>query len=351
MSEFAHSTSRLPSLARDDWHADAKFPAQLFATFDGFVRLSISDPVPFAGFLRLAWITFSSAVAAKQTLETIQAAFKPAPTPEARAKSESAPVEAAGEATPKTDANGDAEIKDAAPTNGVESAPTAEGATQGKAENGADAPEAHDDKPAEEPKPYAIGSYDLSALGVLSIRMQPVEIRMRATPALCSSPDRLAKDVETALKAVEAAEKRVREDEGAMEEDSGAQASGSAVIRRKMEEWEKEVEEKKEKESLEQPAYEAARAGVVSRLHSARHLGRHADPPARRTEQARPRPRAVVSPRSVRHLLLLHRRLRLSRAAERHVPSACPPARHGPRAVEACSRCVRRPHGLFTRSH
>ncbi|KAL7338029.1 eIF3 subunit 6 N terminal domain-containing protein [Rhodotorula toruloides] len=181
---------------------------ELFATFDGFVRLSISDPVPFAGFLRLAWITFSSADAAKQTLEMIQAAFKPAPTPETRAKSESAPVEAAGEATTKTDANGDAEIKDAAPTNGVESAPTAEGATRGKAENGADAPEANDNKPAEEPKPYAIGSYDLSAPGVLSIRMQPVEIRMRATPALCSSPDRLAKDVETALKAVEAAEKR-----------------------------------------------------------------------------------------------------------------------------------------------
>ncbi|BGO90742.1 hypothetical protein NBRC10512_000682 [Rhodotorula toruloides] len=239
---------------------------ELFATFDGFVRLSISDPVPFAGFLRLAWITFSSADAAKQTLEMIQAAFKPAPTPETRAKSESAPVEAAGEATTKTDANGDAEIKDAAPTNGVESAPTAEGATRGKAENGADAPEANDNKPAEEPKPYAIGSYDLSAPGVLSIRMQPVEIRMRATPALCSSPDRLAKDVETALKAVEAAEKRVREDEGAMEEDSGAQASGSAVIRRKMEEWEKEVEEKKEKESLEQPAYEAARAGVNKRV-------------------------------------------------------------------------------------
>ncbi|BGP23860.1 arsenite-resistance protein 2 [Rhodotorula toruloides] len=247
----------------------------LFATFDGFVRLSISDPVPFAGFLRLAWITFSSAESAKQTLETIQAAFKPAPpapTPGVRAESESAPIAGPGEAMLETDANGDAEIKGVATaTNGVEAAATAategEGPADVKAENSTDAREAKDGKPAEvEPKPYAIGSYDLSAPGVLEIRMRPAEIRMRATPALCSSPDRLAKDVETALKAVEAAEKRVREDEGATEEHEGARVSGSAVIRKKAEEWEKEVEEKKERESLEQAAYETARAGVNKRV-------------------------------------------------------------------------------------
>lgn len=320
--------------------------AQLFAAFDGFVRLSISDPVTFAGFRRCAWITFSSGDAAKRTLETIQAAYKPTgpgPTPEPRAKSESAPAEGAGEGPPKTDANGDSEIKDAATTNGVGSAaPAAAAEAEGAAatataENGADAPEAKDEAPTEEPKPYAIGPYDLSAPGVLSIRMQPIELRMRAAPALCSAPERLAKDVETALKAVEAAEKRVREDEGAMDEGSAAQASGSAVIRRKMEEWEKEVEEKKEKESLEQPAYEAARADVVSGA-SLQAVSVYPLTLDRLAEQARARPRAVVPPRGVRRLLLLHGHLRLARAAQRHVHPACPPARHGGGTGKARSR-------------
>lgn len=40
--------------------------------------------------------------------------------------------------------------------------------------------------------------------------------------------------------------------------------TGGAVIREKRESWEKELEERKEKESLDDAAYESARTTIVS---------------------------------------------------------------------------------------
>lgn len=120
---------------------------------------------------------------------------------------------------------------------------------------------------AEQPiSPYSIGAYDLTLPGLLSIRLEPVEVRVRAAPACTNAPSRIRRDLETALQAVEVLEKQLvaTEGEGEAAADASGGQKGSAVIREKRSAWEKEVEQRKETESLDELAYEKARNDTVS---------------------------------------------------------------------------------------
>ncbi|GAA5986909.1 hypothetical protein JCM10908_000947 [Rhodotorula pacifica] len=222
---------------------------EIFRKFDGFSRLSISDPQPHLGFLRVAWATFASAEAATAALSTIQAAYKaPAPAAAEEKKAEAAPT--AGEGPAEATEGGDAAMQ-AEPEVPAESAPATEEAA---------APAA----PTEPISPYSVGVYDLTYPGLLFIRLEPIEVRVRAAPACTSVPARIAQDLETALQAVEVLEKQLLPEDADGETASSAQ-SGSAIIREKRAAWEKEAEERKEKESLDEPAYEKARDAATKR--------------------------------------------------------------------------------------
>ncbi|BGP15015.1 hypothetical protein JCM10213_002840 [Rhodosporidiobolus nylandii] len=192
----------------------------LFAPFDGFVRLSLSDPAPHAAFLRLAWATFTTAEQAKAAMDTIVAA---APAPPA-------PASAAGEG---------AETK-AKPEDGAdaEMAPSAEAKEAEKSK----------EEEAQKPAPFAISlpqdqSFNLSLPGILSIRDLTIEARIRAAPALTSTPERVKVDLENVAKAIEALELQAEED-GVLV--AGDARKGSEVVREKKEEWEKQLEGRKE---------------------------------------------------------------------------------------------------------
>lgn len=222
----------------------------------------MSDPQPHLGFLRVAWATFNSPEAATAALSTIQAAHNKSTTvtggekkaeaaEEDEAKKE--PATAEGETAPATASENDTEMT-AQP--GV---PAEETAAVGAA--------------AQPISPYSIGAYDLTHPGLLFIRLEPIEVRVRAAPACTSAPSRIRRDLETALQAVEVLEKQLvaptAEGEAAV---AGGQ-KGSAVIKEKRSAGEKEVEQRKETESLDEVPYERARDDVVSGLLSLSPLG------------------------------------------------------------------------------
>ncbi|GAA6037883.1 hypothetical protein JCM8097_005085 [Rhodosporidiobolus ruineniae] len=220
----------------------------VFKPFDGFLRLSMSEIAPHAGFLRLAWATFSSAGLAKAAYDMIVAA-----APKLEEAKEEKPVE-------EKKAEGDEEMKEA---NGEEKPAPAEEKKEDDAAPSADAEKAAGKPAPPSPAPYAIGPdnlYDLSLPGVLSIRTTPLEARIRAAPSLTSKPERVKVDLEHVAKAVEALEKQAGE-EGLL----GAEGEkrGSEVIREKREAWEKELEGKKEE--LGEENYEKELATIAKR--------------------------------------------------------------------------------------
>jgi hypothetical protein len=219
--------------------------------------LSVSDPQPHLGFHRVAWATFTSPEAATAALSTIQAAHTNSPI-------------AGGEK--KTEAAAEADEAKKEPVEGGESAAAA-------SENDTEMTAQPVATPAEETaapvSPYSIGAYDLTHPGLLSIRLEPVEVRVRAAPACTSAPSRIRRDLETALQAVEVLEKQLLttadgEGEGKGQDESSGGQKGSAVIGEKRNAWEKEVEQRKETDSLDELAYEKARDDVVSDLFLSR---------------------------------------------------------------------------------
>lgn len=219
--------------------------AQLFKAFEGFLRLSISDPQPHLGFSRVAWASFDSSETASAALSTIQAAHMPSAASEGDvSKANGVPLQtdAAANGKPAEEPKGDAEPVDADMKDG----PAAPAAPPVSA--------------------YSIGPYDLTRPGLLSVRLEPIEVRARAAPSLTSRPERVRKDLETALQAVEAVEKKVLAETGLGEaaDAATAEAMGSAFLREKRKAWEQELDERREKDSLEEVAYQAALASIVS---------------------------------------------------------------------------------------
>ncbi|GAA6004990.1 hypothetical protein JCM10207_008471 [Rhodosporidiobolus poonsookiae] len=222
------------TLTRVPPEAAAKDLEAFFSPFDGFVRFSISDATPHAGFLRLAWATFSSAETAKVALDTILA---------------TAPKPAATDATAA--ANG--EKADAASTDVEMSEKPAAEAEEPKAED--ESKDKPDDAAAEpaEPLPYSLGTYVLSAPGILTQRLAPLEARIRAAPALMSTPDRVKTDLDNVAKVVQALEAGLGE----------AQEKGSEAVDQRRRVWEEEVEGKREGMDVE--VYKGEMAAVTKR--------------------------------------------------------------------------------------
>lgn len=231
--------------------------AEIFRAFEGFSRLSVSDPQPHLGFHRVAWATFTSPEAATATLSTIQAAHTNSPiaggekkAEEDEAKKEKVAVEG-DSAPPAAASQNDAEMT-TEPATPAEATTTTTSSTK------------------QPTSPYSVGGYDLTHPGLLSIRLEPVEVRVRAAPACTSAPSRIRRDLETALQAVEVLEKQLLttadgEGEGKGQDESSGGQKGSAVIREKRNAWEKEVEQRKETDSLDELAYEKARDDVDKR--------------------------------------------------------------------------------------
>ncbi|POY74157.1 hypothetical protein BMF94_2969 [Rhodotorula taiwanensis] len=218
----------------------------LFKAFEGFLRLSISDPQPHLGFSRVAWASFDSSETASAALSTIQAAHMPSAASEGDvSKANGVPLQtdAAANGKPAEEPKGDAEPVDADMKDG----PAAPAAPPVSA--------------------YSIGPYDLTRPGLLSVRLEPIEVRARAAPSLTSRPERVRKDLETALQAVEAVEKKVLAETGLGEaaDAATAEAMGSAFLREKRKAWEQELDERREKDSLEEVAYQAALASIHKR--------------------------------------------------------------------------------------
>ncbi|GAA5854526.1 hypothetical protein JCM8547_004875 [Rhodosporidiobolus lusitaniae] len=242
----------------------------LFTSFTGFTRLAVSAAAPHAGFLRLAWATFETAELAKEAFDTIMAAAPPPPEPtpvvsneangengekkdgdeQMKAEEDVKEEESKKEQAEEVKEEKDEEMKDdsAAP------APEGENGTESK-------PPAEDEKPSE-PLPYSIGDFSLVLPGILSIRTAPIEARVRATPALMATADRVTRDLENVGKVIEALEKQREEDVGEGEEGKEGR-KGSEVIREKREGWEKEVEEKKE--GMDEEVYKKEMADVAKR--------------------------------------------------------------------------------------
>lgn len=224
--------------------------------------MSVSDPQPHLGFHRVAWATFTSPEAATATLSTIQAAHTNSPiaggekkAEEDEAKKEKVAVEG-DSAPPAAASQNDAEMT-TEPATPAEATTTTTSSTK------------------QPTSPYSVGGYDLTHPGLLSIRLEPVEVRVRAAPACTSAPSRIRRDLETALQAVEVLEKQLLttadgEGEGKGQDESSGGQKGSAVIREKRNAWEKEVEQRKETDSLDELAYEKARDDVVSDLFLSR---------------------------------------------------------------------------------
>ncbi|GAA5880946.1 hypothetical protein JCM3774_001785 [Rhodotorula dairenensis] len=248
---------------------------EIFRAFDGFSRLSLSDPQPHLGFLRVAWATFSSPETATAALSIIQSAHKPRASAAETEKKEDGQGEKEGEASSATEAAppaaDDAEMTAAVPAAPIETKPDAAASASAPAPE----PAAPPLPPVEPVSPYAVGAYDLTYPGLLFIRLEPIEVRVRAAPACTSVPSRIRRDLETALQAVEVFEKQLADEagerggatnEGEGQVAGGGQTSGSAVIQEKRREWEKEVEERKEAESLDERAYDRARDVVDKRV-------------------------------------------------------------------------------------
>lgn len=224
---------------------------QIFRAFAGFSRLSVSDPQPHLGFLRVAWATFTSPEAATAALSTIQAAHNKSPIAGGEKKAEAVTEE-------------DEAKKEQVAVEG-ESAAASENDTEMTTAQPVATPA--EETAAQPVSPYSIGAYDLTHPGLLFIRLEPIEVRVRAAPACTSAPSRIRRDLETALQAVEVLEKQLvatAEGEGEGKGEASGGEKGSAVIREKRSAWEKEVEQRKEAESLEEVAYERARDDVVS---------------------------------------------------------------------------------------
>ena len=207
----------------------------------------MSDPQPHLGFFRVAWATFTSPEAATAALSTIQAAHNKS-------------LIAGGEKKAEAAAEADEAKKE--PVEG-ESAAASENDTEMTTAQPVATPV--EETAAQPVSPYSIGAYDLTHPGLLFIRLESIEVRVRAAPACTSAPSRIRRDLETALQAVEVLEKQLvatAESEGEGEASGGEK--GSAVIREKRSAWEKEVEQRKEAESLDDVAYERARDDVVS---------------------------------------------------------------------------------------
>lgn len=201
--------------------------------------------------MRKGWAIFASADEAASALETVRAAEAPAPAtvPAAEAKE----AEAA-----------DAEMKAGdAPADAAGAA-----AAAAAMEDTADAPVA-ESKPADEPtSPYLLAAstptpFDLRVPGVLSPLLEAREVRVRATPAALSAPERVAVDLDNALRVVDEAEKRLEGGEAAAAE---GRKKGGEVIRGKRAAWEKEVEERKESEGMDAETHKQALAAVVRPL-------------------------------------------------------------------------------------
>ncbi|GAA5906588.1 hypothetical protein JCM6882_008068 [Rhodosporidiobolus microsporus] len=224
----------------------------LFLPLPGFVRLSLSEPAPHARFIRLAWATFDSAESAKAAVEEVQGKWvEPVAVP---VKTEEG-VE--GEKKEEQE-GGDEEMK---PAEGEEDA------TKRKEEQNDSAPA---DSATEEPKqpspvppaPYSLlsGAFNLSAPGILSIRTDAAEARVRAAPALMSTAERVKLDLENVGKVVEELERRAGEEAG---EGEGEGRKGSEVLKEKREGWEKEVEERRE--GMEEEVYKKEMDEVAKR--------------------------------------------------------------------------------------
>lgn len=235
--------------------------------------MAMSEPNPYRGFNRIGWAIFTTSDAAKSALETIIAA---APKPAADKKEGDAVATDAG------DAEGDKPTTTEPADAGEEGAPSAAAAQNGEhaaaqvseeaATNGADEPAA---AVAATSSPYLLGfgsslghALDLSRRGTLLHLTEPRDVRMRAAPAACSAPARIAQDAGRVERVVSEMERRVEDDakkgKTAGDDAEMERVKGSEVIRRKREEWEKEVEERKAREELDDEAHQAAVAAVVS---------------------------------------------------------------------------------------
>ncbi|GAA6005394.1 uncharacterized protein JCM10292_007334 [Rhodotorula paludigena] len=247
---------------------------EVFSKFDGFVRMAMSEPNPYRGFNRIGWAIFTTSDAAKSALETIVAA---APKPAADKKEGDAVAADAG------DAEGDKSTAEDPTDAGEEGAPAAAAhngehaaaqASEDAATNGADEPAA---AVAATSSPYLLGfgstlghALDLSRRGTLLHLTEPRDVRIRAAPAACSAPARIAQDLERVERVVTEMERRVEDDakkaKTAGDDAEMERVKGSEVIRRKREEWEKEVEERKAREELDDEAHQAAVAAVNKRV-------------------------------------------------------------------------------------
>lgn len=118
--------------------------------------------------------------------------------------------------------------------------------------------------------PYSIGSYTLTAPSILSILTVPFEARIRATPSLLSSAERVRDELEKVGRVVEALESQAEADGSIAKEGEGEGRGqrGSEVLRSKREGWERELEGRKEKEGLGEKEVEKEKVEIVRRPSS-----------------------------------------------------------------------------------